>query len=252
MPTRIASSALVEHAVEVAARDMERGRQAEQNAGRDADHRHIGEHRIIDLEDDPVGLARVLHGRVDHRHTDDRDENAEDAAEKRQHHALEEQLPHDAQPCRAHRHAYCHLARAVRRPRQQQVGDVRARDEDEKRDGAEQRHEHDPRGAGHEPILEGKHADAAEILVRCWIRGGQPFGDSVHVRARGVDAHVIAQPPQRAQHARVAFFLLGVGLNGTHSSALFGNCIIAGITPTIVAGSPLRRIVCPSTFLSPP
>ena len=54
----------------------------------------------------------------------------ERATDQRQQHALRYQLSNDATSCRAHRGADCHLAFADGRSNQQQVRDVRARDQE--------------------------------------------------------------------------------------------------------------------------
>ncbi len=60
---------------------------------------------------------------------------AERAADRREDEALAEQLPHEPPRARAERHAHGDLALADRRARQEQVGDVRAGDEEHERDG---------------------------------------------------------------------------------------------------------------------
>ena len=61
-----------------------------------------------------------------------------DAGGEREDQALGQQLPHQPPAARAERRADGHLALARRRPRQQQVRDVRARDQQQQPDRAEQ------------------------------------------------------------------------------------------------------------------
>ena len=70
-----------------------------------------------------------------------REAEARDPRDKCEQHALDEQLPDDAPSSRADRDAHGHLTRAVGRAREQQIGDVRARDEEHEADGAHERPE---------------------------------------------------------------------------------------------------------------
>ena len=88
-------------------------------------------------------LGQPRHGRADRRDTTTLDQprgqqHAANAAEQRIGDALGEQLPDDAQRPAAHRHAQRDLLLPRRRPRQQQVGDVRARDQQHTEAGGEQ------------------------------------------------------------------------------------------------------------------
>ncbi len=68
---------------------------------------------------------------------DERERRADRAADQRQHDALRQQLPHEAPATRTDSGSNRHLLPARSRSRQQQIGDVRTRDEQHKRDGAE-------------------------------------------------------------------------------------------------------------------
>ena len=76
---------------------------------------------------------------------------------KPEHHALDEQLPDDAPARGAERDAHGDLARAVHRPRQQQVGHVGARDQQHEADRAHHREEHDADRSAVEALVEGLH-----------------------------------------------------------------------------------------------
>ena len=81
------------------------------------------------------------------------------AADEREHEALEQQLPDDPPARGAHGGADGNLPRPVGRARQQQVGDVRAGDEQHEHDGAHHRHEHRPPAAADVPLGERFDAD---------------------------------------------------------------------------------------------
>ena len=61
-------------------------------------------------------------------HAPDRKQDPECSAERRQHHTLGKQLPHDAEPSRSQAEPDSHFAASRGGPCQQQIGDVRARD----------------------------------------------------------------------------------------------------------------------------
>ena len=61
-------------------------------------------------------------------HAPDRKQDPKCSAERRQHHTLGKQLPHDAEPSRSQAEPDSHFAASRGGPCQQQIGDVRARD----------------------------------------------------------------------------------------------------------------------------
>ena len=69
---------------------------------------------------------------------------SEAAAGNAEEHALRQELLHDATPTRAERQPHGDLALATRRTREHEVRDVRARDEQHERDGAEHDQHHRP------------------------------------------------------------------------------------------------------------
>ena len=69
----------------------------------------------------------------------DREQHSQSPAERRQQHALGQQLPDDAKPARAHAQPHRHFAPPRRGARQQQIGDIGAR---QGQDQSHQRHQH--------------------------------------------------------------------------------------------------------------
>ena len=98
--------------------------------------------------------------------------------------ALDQQLPHDAPARGAHRVAHRDLARPRRRARQQQVGDVGARDQQHEADRAHQRQEHDADRAGVEAFVERLDDADGELLVAGRMRRGQALDDAVELGLR--------------------------------------------------------------------
>ena len=73
------------------------------------------------------------HGRRQQRHAPRRQQQAGRAAGAREHEALDEQLPDDARAAGADRDAHGHFFLPADRAREQQVGDVRARNQQHQR-----------------------------------------------------------------------------------------------------------------------
>ena len=158
-----------------------------------------------------VRLADVLRRGIEQVDADDRQREAEDAADQRQQHALDEQLADDAPARRAERHADADLARAVRGAREQQVGDVRARDQQHERDRAHQRPEHDPDLPAVLLLVVGDDP-RRDVLVGRRIVVGEPRDDrrQLGLRLRGRDAvgeasdHVVVSQLPRPGPARAS------------------------------------------------
>jgi hypothetical protein len=81
------------------------------------------------------------------------DAEAERAAARRDDERLDEQLAEEPRPARAERGADAHLAGALERPREHQVGDVRAGDQEHQRHRGQKQHERPARPAD-EPVVE--------------------------------------------------------------------------------------------------
>jgi hypothetical protein len=102
------------------------------------------------------------------------------AAEDREHHALGEQLPRDTAASRAESMANRNLAAADARARQQQIAEVRTRDQEHERDGAHE-HEQLPPHAADDALLQGHDVDAGSF-IELWPLTGQPVTDHAHLR----------------------------------------------------------------------
>ena len=143
---------------------------------------------------------------------------------------------------RAERRAHGHLARPCRRSRQQQIGDVRAGDEQHEADRAHHRPEHGLCRAADVSFGEGFDADADDVLVgirgrrrpaarRCRSsrsapRRGRPPGRR---RPNTLSDRRSRGSPRRPESPAV------------HTSVLSGKRMPSGMTPTMVAGCPSTR-----------
>jgi len=113
------------------------------------------------------------------------------AAADREHAALCQQLPCEAQPSRAERDAHRHLLLPRRRPRQQQVRDVAAADQQHQHDGGKQ---DEQRGADvqHQLAVQRPHAGAMSLAHRRQFRR-DARGNRVHLALRGLDGETRLQ-----------------------------------------------------------
>ena len=132
-----AAGPAAQHLREIAARRLPRRRESEQQARRDRNAEREQQYRHV--EPNLVRLNGQLRADEHDEHLRQRRRDGEpgDAADERQHHALREQLLRDAPAPGAERGAHRQLARARRAARELQIRDVRARDEQHQRDGAE-------------------------------------------------------------------------------------------------------------------
>ena len=170
-------------------------------------------------------------------HAPDRDQQPERAADGREQHAFGEQLRDEARASRAEGPADRHLALPHGRPREQQVGDVRAGDQQHEADGGEQRHERRPDVAD-EIIVERNHAQrpagAGGIVRRILLP--HVLGKRIDTLLRRRDAQSGLEPAEAAlQQIRAADRLRRNGdasqPAGAHTSRRFVRAPDGGTTP---------------------
>ena len=97
--------------------------------GQHADRGDVREHHVVDVKTIQYGIPPVCIAASNALHAGDGEEQADAAADEAEHHALDQQLTDDAPARGAEGDADGDLARPMRRAREQQVGDVRAGDE---------------------------------------------------------------------------------------------------------------------------
>ena len=117
------------------------------------------EHRRVQQYLGFVGDRPWRHEREQRRETDVGERGAQRSSSERENQAFREQLPDETAPACAERDAHRHFALPDSGPRQQQVRDVGARDQQQQGDGAEE-HPDVARDRARERLLEGQQADA--------------------------------------------------------------------------------------------
>ncbi len=247
------ASTFLEHFVDVGFGDVQRRRQTEQDPGAERDRGEEGDDGAVHGELNPVRLADILRGGVEETDADVGERQAEHTADDGKQHALDQQLPHDPPAVGAERDAHGNLARPVRRAREQQVGDVGARDEQHEADGAHQRQEYRADRAAIESPVE--RLDLwLNVLVGVGIILRETLTDREHLGARLGRGHLGIQPAEHLEATRVALLRLEIAIvcSGCHRSAFIGNLNPSGITPITTEGMSLTRIVRPTTFGSLP
>ena len=127
-----------------------------------------------------------------------RHQQSEHTAQRRHESALDQQLTHDARAAGTDSGAHCHLAPAAGSARQQQVGDIRARDQQHAADGSEQHKQHEP-DAGRLPLLQPDDRDAG-LCVRVGVAQFERAREHVHACLRLLARDTVSQSRHHAQH----------------------------------------------------
>ena len=130
-----------------------------------------------------------------------REENAENCAGATEHEALGEQRPPQGAAAGAERGAYGELALAADRARQDQVGDIRARDDEDHRGGSEQHEQDRPRRRRNliaqrtntQPHLGPRRVGIGMLDHHCFMRGRQ-------LRARFLDRGAWRETAEELRH----------------------------------------------------
>ena len=132
-----AAAALAQHVVQIQPRRAQRRHEPEHDARDERDAEREREHASVDA--DLVESRNLRRAELaEHFDAAIASTSPSDTAERRQQHALGEQLANDALAARADGRANRHLLLPHRGAREQKVRDVAARDEQHEPDGAEQ------------------------------------------------------------------------------------------------------------------
>ena len=122
--------------VDVPLRGVQRGCQTEDDPGGQTDRRHEGDDGPVHREFHVVRHADILHRRVGPPHARHRHAHICEAGDEREQDALHQQLPDNTPTAGAQRDAHRDLVLAMRRAGEQEVGDVRAGDQQHEGHGA--------------------------------------------------------------------------------------------------------------------
>ena len=154
---RAAATTVVERARELLARELDRRRETEDHAGQDRQTRGEGQRRGIECR---LFDTRQPRGpqRPQHLHRAGSDDDPAEAAERRQHDALGQQLADDVAATRADRGTHRDLTTADIGAREQEVDDVGAGDQQDDRDRAEQDEQRAADVAGNELLHRNRRA----------------------------------------------------------------------------------------------
>ena len=203
-PPELPRAPFLEDLVDVGPRHLQRGREPEQDAGRQADEGHETEDREVHRELDPVRLADVRDGGVEQPDADVRQREAEQSAETREQRALDEQLPDDPGAAGAERRRgrppraracverassrFATFAQAMRSTKP--TAPISARKTVRMR-------------AAVEAFVE-RHHGRVEILVRVGVLLPEAGGDAGHLRLRGRSRRARCESAEHAERANVA------------------------------------------------
>ena len=185
-----------ERAGESGGRGLERRRDAEEE--RRSDRQRAGEDqhprvdpRVVDArqrrgrEPDQGGAAETGQG------------DAERAAGRGEHEALDQELTDQPPAARAEGRPHGHLVPPAQRPREQQVGDVRAGDQEDEADRARQDRERRPHRT-RELVAEGNDRHRSGRIVG-GVLGSEPAADSIEVFAGLGEGDALFQASDRLQ-----------------------------------------------------
>ena len=169
---------LFQDLVQVGLRRMERRRDAEQQTGRDRQHQREQQHRRVDADFGHRQQVR-RHHRVDRVHTPERREQSHGATDRRQHQTFDEQLTQQPSAAGADGGADGDLFLPRGRAREQQVRDIRGRDQQHAADRAQQHDEPGLQLRVHEEVVEIHQLDSP--LLRLRILLAYVSRDDVHL-----------------------------------------------------------------------
>ena len=226
------------------------GREAGHDGGEHADGGGEEEHRPIERD---VLQTRGRGGGDGDEAADAprREEEAEQTADRRKQHALEEQQAYDLPAAGAERDTDRDLPRAVGRAREQQAADVRAGDQQHERHGRRQHQEHRPNVAD-EIVVQRDERHPGVLPLR--ILAAEDLRDRGHAAPAPAPAGIpgFNLPMTRStiipRGACSGLIRMGVKM----SASTIGGRNDAGMIPTTATAWPSSRIVRPTSVGSRP
>ena len=189
-----AAPAFVDCRRDVDARRLQRGGEAEDEPGHDRDRDREDERGRVDR--DRAGAWRVRPGeRGQQRHRPDREQQSNQAAADGKDDALDQQLRGNPGAARADRGANRDLLLPADRARQQQVGHVGARDQQDEADRGDEHEQRLPHVL-HREVVQGLRF-GADAVVALGVLRRQPVGDHVELRLGGRQIDAVLEPCDR-------------------------------------------------------
>src|SRR5262245_24787275 len=189
-------AAFLQCLIEINAGNFERRQRAEQNAGQQARAEGERERRPVNtyrLETRDLPRHDSQQARPQYRYAQGGQRKSRDSAEQRQQQAFDQKLPNQTATPGAYCGANRQFTLSSRRLRQQQVGDVRAGDQQDERDGREDQQNYGAQIAGE--VMAHRRQLNAGVLVGRRIQLPMPLGDGLHLPARLLDRHAGLKSP---------------------------------------------------------
>ena len=191
---RGSGAARIERPSQGVAGEEQRRYQAEQHAAR---HGEPGRPQHDDAVDRDVGLPRQVDRPKPLEHADAgvRQQQAARAAEHREHEVLREELPDETEPRGAERAAHGQFTLAGLRPRQHQVGDIDARDQQHEPDGGAEHHQRRLDVARHDFTQRTDREAQLLVRIRAWMLRDERRGSRVTLGLGVRDRRAWREPP---------------------------------------------------------
>ena len=248
------AAAFLQRVVEVLLRQVEGRHQAEQHARRHRRDQREDEHAAV--QSDLIGARDAGRGKRGQRACGpERDQQAAGGAEQAERRALGQHLPHQLLSIRANRRAQGELTQPAGAVRQQEVRDVRARDEQDDDDRRAEQKDDRPRFADHR-FEERIHLHALIGVARRELLL-EARGNGFDLGARLLHRHAVLQTRDGADEVAAAIRLRGIETKRREDvGGPFGIDLemteIAGRMPITVAGIAFSVICCPTIVGSAP
>ena len=198
------AAAILERVVQGQVRRLERGGQAEDDAGQERRGQREAKDCGVHTDRAEQGDADTVEPRERPR-AGHREHQAEHGPRPRQHEAFGQHLDDQATASRTHRRTDGHLLLPGRRARQQEVGEVGAHDQHHHANRADKHPQGEAHPAAH---LVGERGDAALKAVALWMRFGQLLAKQRHLGLCGRDRDAGLEPADHRHGVAPAIGLL--------------------------------------------
>ncbi len=217
----VAARAFLQRLVQVSARGLQRRKQSKHERRRRGDGHGVRDRPPVQLPPHVVRHLVWRHAGGNQPRANCGQRDAEGHADQAEHDTFGEQLPDNAAAARTERRAHGDLAAPARGPRQKEIGDVRAGDEQHERDAGHHQIENERDLIGQKRLAERAEV-RAPAFIRSRVLGGQAAGDRVEILAHPFDGHARLHPAKRKQAASAARILRYDGLERNPEPLIVG------------------------------